>query len=188
MRMNVKLPEIYNSWLIDGEFIPSALIAKEIGEGKDTLQRRVKRGGYQEFEIAGNKLLYDEKTGGKDIQLKTWNGRNTICYSKMLFSMIILSEQEKRHRKFDLKYNFQGRVTAESYKKNFDSILARLRREIDLNGSLNSKTKDLLHLLRVLISDQSSEYEVLLTWFENYEPESSKQVRECLRGKEMPPL
>lgn len=169
--------------VIDGSFIPSAQIADEVGVKKDTLQRRVRRGYYQGVEIAGKKQEYDARPGGKDIQLKVWHGRKTVCYSKSLYFFIVLGEQSGR-REFDFDYNFQDRVTAASYRKNFDSLLARLRRELDTNDALSSKARRLLHLLRVLVISQTEDYADLLRWFEGYEPEDSKLLRQVLRGKD----
>lgn len=169
--------------LIDGKFIPSAQIADELNLKKDTLQKRVKKGYYQGLAIAGRKQFYDENTGGTDIKLLTWHGRKTICYSKLLYSLIVLTEQDGQ-REFDFEYNFQDKITAESYRKNFEHILARLRREIDANSALNAKSKHLLHLLRILVLSQVEDYSILLRWFESYEPKDSKMLRQVLHGKD----
>lgn len=169
--------------LIDGKFIPSAQIADELDLKKDTLQKRVKKGYYKGLVIAGQKQSYDEETGGADIKLLTWHGRKAICYSKMLYSLISLTEQSGR-REFEFEYNRQDKITAESYRKNFEHVLARLRREIDVNDALNAKSKKLLHLLRILVISQTSDYATMLRWFEDNEPESSRQARQVLHGKD----
>ncbi|WP_432774571.1 hypothetical protein NM957_00055 (plasmid) [Limosilactobacillus reuteri] len=173
--------------LIDKNFIPSAQIADELNLKKDTLQKRVKKGYYQGLEIANEQQYYDVETGGKDIKLLVWRGRRTICYSKMLYSLISLTEQDGR-REFDFEYNYQDKITAKSYRKNFEHILARLRREIDTSSALNAKSKHLLHLLKILVVAQTEDYSVLLRWFENNEPEESKQMRQVLNGNNQPPL
>ena len=167
--------------LIDGNFIPSQQIADKFGIKKNTLQKRVRKGVYRGIEIHGHVQKYDTETGGEDIKLLVWHGRKTICYSKMLYFLIFLTEREGRCD-YKLEYNFQGRVTAAAYQKNFDHLLYRLRTEISASDALTAKSKRLLYLLKHLVDSQNVDYAILLRLFEEDEPELSKKARQTLNG------